>query len=135
MLSLIAEVLVISGVAMDLLGAVLLAYVHSTESVVELREEIEGEARAFGQTDSVSTHAVLLARKRIGFLILAGGLSLYLAGLVLRTTEGIPAMLIVALAILAIGTGLTLLWIQADGRRLRAKALRAMDKNADEDVL
>lgn len=125
----------ISGVALDLLGAVLLAYVHSTESVVELREEIEGEARGFGETDSVSTHAVLLARKRIGFFILAGGLSLYLAGLVLRTTEGILAMLIVALATLAIGTGATLVWVQADGRRLRARARRALDKNTDEDVL
>lgn len=58
-----------------------------------------------------------------------------MAGLVLGTTEGVLAMSVVALVTFAVGSGVTLVWVQADGRRLRARARRALDKNADEDIL
>lgn len=45
-MSLISEVLVISGVALDLVGASVLSHSHNAESALELREEIGGGARA-----------------------------------------------------------------------------------------
>jgi hypothetical protein len=44
--SLLSEVLVISGVAMDLVGATVLSHAHNAESMVDIREEI-GAVAAF----------------------------------------------------------------------------------------
>ncbi len=53
-----------------------------------LREKIGEEGAAVGEPDALSTHAQLLAEKRIGFLLLTVGLVLYLSGLVLKSPEG-----------------------------------------------
>ena len=87
-MGLLSEVLVIGGVAMDLVGASVLSHAHNAESMVEIREEIGAEKSALGERDAFATQAQLLAEKRIGFFLLTFGLSLYLVGLVLKTTEG-----------------------------------------------
>jgi hypothetical protein len=79
-LSLLSEVLVISGVAMDLVGAAVLSHAHNAESMVDIHEEIGAEKSALGEEDAVATQAQLLAEKRVGFFLLALGLSLYLGG-------------------------------------------------------
>ena len=87
-LSLTTEVLLISGVALDLVGAGVLSHAHNAESIVELREAIGEEGSAVGESDPISTHAQLLSEKRIGFLLLTVGLLLYLSELVLKSPEG-----------------------------------------------
>jgi len=47
---------------------------------------------AVGKPDALSTHAQLLAEKRIGSLLLALGLVLYLTGLVLKSSESLAMM-------------------------------------------
>jgi hypothetical protein len=86
--SLVTEVFLVSGVALDLVGAGVLSHAHNAESIVELREDIGEEGSAVGEPDALSTHAQLLAEKRIGFLLLTLGLVLYLSGLVAKSTEG-----------------------------------------------
>jgi hypothetical protein len=41
-MSFVSEALVISGVALDLVGATVLSHAHNAESALELREEIGG---------------------------------------------------------------------------------------------
>ncbi len=53
--------LLVSGVALDLVGAGVLSPAHSAESIVELREDITGEGAAVGEPDALSIHAQLLA--------------------------------------------------------------------------
>ena len=91
-MALAIEVLLVSGVALDLVGAGVLSHAHNAESIVELREDIGEEGAAVGEPDALSTHAQLLAEKRIGFLLLSVGLVLYLSGLVMKSTEG-PVMM------------------------------------------
>jgi hypothetical protein len=86
--ALVTEVLLVSGVALDLVGACVLSHAHNAESIVELREDIGEERAAVGEPDALSTHAQLLAEKRIGFLLLSLGLVLYLSGVVLKRPEG-----------------------------------------------
>src|SRR3712207_7655719 len=78
-MALLTEVLLVSGVALDLVGAGVLSHAHNAESIVELREDIADEGYAVGERDAVSTHAQLLAEKRIGFVLLTVGLVLYLS--------------------------------------------------------
>ena len=111
-MSFLTEALVISGVALDLVAAAVLSHAHNAESALELREEAGGDERALGEKDAIATHAQLLSEKRVGFLILAFGLSLYLTGLVLKTTEGVGVMAIVAVSVLALGLGAAALWIK-----------------------
>ena len=87
-MALMTEVLLVSGVALDLVGAGVLSHAHNAESIVELREDIGEEGSAVGEPDALSTHAQLLAEKRIGFLLLTVGLVLYLSGLVLEELGG-----------------------------------------------
>jgi hypothetical protein len=98
-------------VALDLVGATVLSHAHNAESTLELREEIGADERALGEKDDIATHARLLAEKRVGFLILAFGLALYLTGLVLGSSEGVVVMAGFALGTLALGLGATALWI------------------------
>ena len=91
-MSFLIEALLVSGVALDLVGATVLSHAHNVESTLELREEISGDERALGEKDAIATHARLLSEKRVGFLILAIGLALYLAGLVLGTSESFVGM-------------------------------------------
>ena len=48
-MSFVSEALVISGVALDLVGATVLSHAHNAESALELREEIGGDERALGE--------------------------------------------------------------------------------------
>ncbi len=88
-MSLLSEILIIGGVAMDLVGATVLSHAHNAESIVDIREEIGADKSALGEKDVFATQAQLLAEKRVGFFLLTLGLSLYLVGLVPKTTEGI----------------------------------------------
>ena len=91
-MALLTEVLLVSGVALDLVGAGVLSHAHNAESIVELRKDIGEEGAAVGEPDAISTHAQLLAEKRIGFLLLTLGLVLYLSGIVLKSPEGLVMM-------------------------------------------
>lgn len=133
-LALLPEVLTIGGVALDLVGAVVLSHTHNAESVVELREEIGAEGRAVGEEDAISTHAQLLAEKRVGFIILALGLFFYLVGLILKTSESVVAMAGLALGVLALGSVATVFWVKV-GRRRTLAQFRKAAKNKDEGEL
>lgn len=119
------RVLIISGVAMDLVGAAVLSHAHNAESMVEIREEIGTEKSALGEEDAFATQAQLLAGKRIGFFILTLGLSLYLAGLVLKSTEGVRTMAALAVGVVVVGLVGTALWVRIRGRKFRREIREA----------
>ena len=96
----------------------MLSHAHNVESTLELREEISGDERALGEKDAIATHARLLSEKRVGFLILAFGLALYLAGLVLGTSESFVGMAVFAAGVLALGLGAAALWIKVGTKRV-----------------
>jgi len=48
-MSFVTEALIISGVALDLVGATVLSHAHNAESALELREEIGADERALGE--------------------------------------------------------------------------------------
>ena len=102
-MALVTEVLLVSGVALDLVGAGVLSHAHNAESIVELREDIGEEGSAVGEPDALSTHAQLLAEKRIGFLLLTVGLVLYLSGLVLKSPEGLVTIGSIAGGVVVLG--------------------------------
>ncbi|MCA1687832.1 MAG: hypothetical protein LC714_04410 [Actinobacteria bacterium] len=117
-MSFVTEALLISGVALDLVGATVLSHAHTVESTLELREEISGDERALGEKDAIATHARLLSEKRVGFLILSFGLALYLAGLVVGTSESFVGMALFAVGVLALGLGVAALWTKVGTRRV-----------------
>lgn len=131
-MSFVAEVLVISGVALDLVGATVLSHAHNAESVLELREEIGGEERALGEEDALATPAQLLSEKRIGFLILAFGLSLHLAGLVLEATEGVLMMAGIAVGVILLGLATAVIWVKVASRKVREEAHEAAQSETGE---
>ena len=47
-MALVTEMLLVSGVALDLVGACVLSHAHNAESIVELREDIGEEGAAVG---------------------------------------------------------------------------------------
>jgi hypothetical protein len=102
-----------------------LSHAHNVESTLELREEISGDERALGEKDAIATHARLLSEKRVGFLIMAFGLALYLAGLVVGTSEGIVVMAVFAAGMLALGLGAAALWIKVGTKRVSRQAREA----------
>jgi hypothetical protein len=124
-MSFVTEALLVSGVALDLVGATVLSHAHNVESTLELREEISGDERALGEKDAIATHARLLSEKRVGFLIMAFGLALYLAGLVVGTSEGIVVMAVFAAGMLALGLGAAALWIKVGTKRVSRRACEA----------
>jgi hypothetical protein len=124
-MSFVSEALIISGVALDLVGAAVLSHAHNAESALELREEVGGDRRALGEKDVIATHAKLLSEKRVGFLILAFGLSLYLTGLVLKSTEGVGVMAIVAVSVLAMGLATAAVWVKVGSGRVRKQTHKA----------
>ena len=124
-MSFVSEALIISGVALDLVGAAVLSHAHNAESALELREEAGGDERALGEKDAIATHAQLLSEKRVGFIVLAFGLSLYLTGLVLKSTEGVGVMAIVAVSVLALGLAATVVWVKVGSRRVRKQTHKA----------
>jgi hypothetical protein len=129
--SFVTEALIISGVSLDLVGATVLSHAHNAESALELREEIGGDKRALGEKDAIATHVRLLSEKRVGFLILAFGLALYLTGLVLRSSEGIVVMAGFAVGVLALGA--TALWIKVGTKRVRQQTHEAA-RSEDTEV-
>ena len=133
-MSLMVEVLIVGGVALDLVGAGVLSHAHNAESIVELREEIGQEGSAVGERDAVSTHAQLLAEKRIGFLLLTVGLVVYLTGLVLKSPEGVQRMAPIAAGVVVTGLIVTLVFTRVVGTRVRNQAREARD-NQDPSAL
>ena len=47
-MALVTEILLVSGVALDLVGAGVLSHAHNAESIVELREDIGEEGSRWG---------------------------------------------------------------------------------------
>ena len=129
-MSLLSEVLIVGGVAMDLVGAGVLSHAHNAESIMQIREEVEGEATAVGEKDVLATHAQLLAEKRIGFFTLTLGLTLYLIGLVLKSPEGTVPMALLGGGIVIAGLGISVVWTRLAGRKLLGQA---RDAKANQD--
>jgi hypothetical protein len=50
---LVTEMLLVSGVALELVGAGVLSHAHNAESIVELREDIGEEGAAVGEPDAL----------------------------------------------------------------------------------
>ncbi len=110
----------------------MLSHSHNAESALELREETGGEERALGEEDAISTHAQLLSEKRIGFLLLAFGLSLHLIGLVLESTEGIVLMAAIAVGMIVLGLATAVIFTRVGGRRVRAHAREVAQSDTEE---
>lgn len=133
-MALITEVLLVSGVALDLVGASVLSHAHNAESIVELREEVGEEGSAVGEADAISTHAQLLAEKRIGFLLLTVGLVLYLVGLVWKSPEEPALMGGIAAGVVIAGVALSAAFTHVMGNRIREQAHKASERQ-DPDAL
>ena len=133
-MSLVTEVLLVSGVALDLVGAGVLSHAHNAESIVELREDIGAEGVAVGEPDALATHAQLLAEKRVGFLFLTVGLVLYLSGLVLKSSEGLVMVGAIAAGVVIAGVVTSLAFTHVIGSRIREQARQAMEQQ-DPDAL
>ncbi len=127
-MALITEVLLVSGVALDLVGAGVLSHAHNAESIVELREEIGEEGAAVGEDDALATHAQLLAEKRIGFFLLTVGLVLYLSGLVSKSPESLGQMASIAVGVVLASLLVSVLFTRVVGQRIHDQARRAMDE-------
>lgn len=133
-MSLLTEALIISGVAMDLVGAGVLSHAHNAESIAEIRAEIGAEASAVGENDAIATHAQLLAEKRAGFFILTVGLVLYLSGLVLKSPEGTGTMVILASMVVIASVIGTVIWTKVIGNKVKEQARKA-ERDGNEDEL
>jgi hypothetical protein len=133
-MSSLSEVLVIGAAAMDLVGASVLSHAHNAESMVEIREEIGAEKSALGERAAFATQAQLLAEKRIGFFLLTFGLSLYLVGLVLKTTEGTWNMAALATGVVVLGLAGSALWVRMRGHQIRRKIQEAQRERGAGDL-
>ena len=133
-MALVTEILLVSGVALDLVGAGVLSHAHNAESIVELREDIGEEGSAVGEPDAISTHAQLLAEKRIGFLLLSLGLVLYLTGVVLKSPEGLALMAPLAGGVVVVGFAISAIFTRVVGKRIRDQARQAREEQ-DPDAL
>ncbi|HLL40079.1 MAG TPA: hypothetical protein VK357_10490 [Rubrobacteraceae bacterium] len=94
--------------------------------------EIGGEERALGEEDALATHAQLLSEKRIGFLILAFGLSLHLAGLMLETMKGVLMMADIAVGVVPLGLATAVIWVKVGSRKVRVEAHEAAQSETEE---
>ena len=128
-MALMTEILLVSGVALDLVGAGVLSHAHNAESIVELREDIGQEGSAVGEPDAISTHAQLLAEKRIGFLLLTLGLVLYLSGLVLKSSEDLVTIALTAGGVVLAGLLVSVVFTRVVGNRIRGQARQAEAEN------
>ena len=133
-MALLTETLLVTGVALDLVGAAVLSHAHNADSIAELREDIGDEGSAVGEPDALSTHAQLLAEKRIGFLLLTIGLLLYLAGLVSKSPEDGTTMGVIAAGTIAAGLAVSVAFTKVVGRRTREQAREAKQRK-DPDAL
>jgi hypothetical protein len=132
--TLVNEVLLVSGVALDLVGAGVLSHAHNAESIVELRENIGEEGVAVGESDALSTHAQLLAEKRIGFLFLTLGLVIYLSGIVLKSPEGLALMGAIAGGVVIAGLVTSMVFTRVVGNRIRVQAGKAMERQDPDEL-
>jgi len=123
--ALLTEVLLASGVAMDLVGAGVLSHAHNAESIVELREEAGEEGSAVGEPDALSTHAQLLAEKRIGFLLLTLGLIVYLCGVVSKSPQDLGLMAAIAAAVVVVALVISMVFTRVAGKRILEQARKA----------
>lgn len=133
-MALVTEALLVSGVALDLVGAGVLSHAHNAESIVELREDIGEEGAAVGERDALSTHAQLLAEKRIGFLLLTLGLIIYLSGIVLKSPEGLAMIGSIAGGVAIAGLLISVVFTRVVGNRIREQARQA-EEQQDPDAL
>lgn len=133
-MALLTEVLLVSGVALDLVGAGVLSHAHNAESIAEIREEIGEEGSAVGEKDALSTHAQLLAEKRIGFLLLTVGLVLYLSGIVSKSPKGLAMMGTIAGAVVIAGLLTSIVFTRVVGNRILEQARQAKEQQ-DPDAL
>ena len=135
-MTLLTEALMVSGVALDLVGAGVLSHAHNAESIVELREDIgeDDEGSAVGEDDALSTHSQLLAEKRIGFFLLTLGLVLYLSGLVSKSPEGVEKMAPIAVGVVLAALLISVLFTRVVGHRIREQARLAQEQD-DPDAL
>ena len=131
-MALVTEVLLVSGVALDLVGAGVLSHAHNAESIVELRENIGGEGAAVGEQDALATHAQLLAEKRIGFLLLTVGLVLYLSGIVSKSSEELTTMATIAAVVVVASIASSLVFVRVMGHRIHEQARGAMERQDPE---
>ena len=131
-MALVTEVLLVSGVALDLVGAGILSHAHNAESIVELREDIGAEGAAVGESDALATHAQLLAEKRIGFLFLTIGLVLYLSGIVSKSSEELALMATVAASVVGASIVISLLFVRVMGHRIHEQARQAKEQQDPE---
>ncbi len=99
-----------------------------------MREDIGAEGAAVGEPDALSTHAQLLAEKRVGFLLLTVGLVLYLSGLVLKSPEGLAMMGTIAGGVVMAGLVTSVVFTRMFGNRIHEQARRAMEQQ-DPDAL
>ena len=86
-----------------------------------------------GEPDALSTHAQLLAEKRIGFLLLSLGL-VDLSGIVLKSPEGPAMMGIIAGGVVMAGLVISVVFTRVVGNRIRDQAHRAREQQ-DPDAL
>ena len=135
-MALLTEVLLVSGVALDLVGAGVLSHAHNAESIVELREEIDenDDGAAVGENDALSTHAQLLAEKRIGFFLLTLGLVLNLSGIVSKSSESQVLMASIAVGVVLAGLVTSIVFTRVVGHRVRVQAEQAKQQD-DPDAL
>ena len=133
-MGLLVDCMLVGGVAVELVGAGVLAHCHNVESVVELRAEAVDEGTALGQPDAISTHAMLLAEKRVGFSLLTVGLLLSLVGLVGDSSE-VWAMGAVGVGAIAVGVLASVLVTRVLGQRYRALARQAASTDDSGDAL
>jgi len=133
-MALMTEVLLVSGVALDLVGAGVLSHAHNAESIVELREDIGEEGSAVGEDDKIATHAQLLAEKRIGFLLLTVGLVFYLIGLVWKSPEDFVMMGGIAVGVVIAGLVVSVVFTRVVGTRFRERTRQA-DRQDDPNAL
>jgi hypothetical protein len=133
-MALLNEVLLVSGVALDLVGASVLSHAHNAEPIAELREDMGEEGSAVGEDDALATHAQLLAEKRIGFLLLTIGLVLYLIGLVWKSPEETMTIGSIAAGVVIAGVVISVIFTRVVGTRIREQAREAKERQ-DPDAL
>ncbi len=118
------------------MGAGVLSHAHNAESIVELRKEVgeEDEGSAVGEPDALSTHAQLLAEKRIGFLLLTVGLIVYLCGVVSKSPEDLGLMAAIAVGVVAAALVVSVVFTRVAGKRILEQARKAQ-RHDDPDKL
>lgn len=133
-MSLVIESFLVGGVALELVGAGVLAHAHNAESIVELRDEVGEEGTALGESDAIATHATLLAEKRVGFVLLTVGLVLSLVGLVADSAKHVLLMSGLGAVTVLVGIFASIRVTRILGDRYQAQARKARDASGSDDL-